>query len=62
MAPLILTLALDKVVKFTPRPLPEFVGTHRTGGWVGPTAGPDILEKKQTSYPYRHSNSRPPNP
>jgi len=31
------------VVNATPRPLypPEKPGTHCTGGWLGPTAGPD---------------------
>jgi hypothetical protein len=40
------------VVSTTPRPLypQERLGTHCTGGWVGPRAGPDRCEK---SRPHR---------
>jgi len=31
---------------FTPLKIP---GTYKPGGWVGPRAGPDILEKRKTS-------------
>jgi len=31
-------------------------GTHRAGGWVGTRAGPDVLEKRQSPFPYQDSN------
>jgi hypothetical protein len=33
-------------------------GTHRSGGWVGPRAGLDDVEKRK-SYLYRDSNCDP---
>lgn len=30
--------------------------THETGGWVGPSAGLDTLEKRQICCPYRESS------
>jgi hypothetical protein len=40
-------------VSFTPLPLlpdERATGTHCTGGWVGPTAGYDVTEKRNDSY------------
>jgi len=40
------------VVKFKPRPiyrLEKKTGTLRTGGWVGPRMGLDVLYKKEIS-------------
>jgi hypothetical protein len=31
-------------------------GTHCIGGWVGPTAGLDTVEKRKISCPYRESD------
>jgi hypothetical protein len=49
-----LTLALDgrRVVSFTPRPIYHWeraVVAPQTGGWVGPTAGLDAVEKEQSN-------------
>jgi len=33
---------------FTPRERPP--GTHWTGGWVGPTAGLDVVVRKRTHF------------
>jgi hypothetical protein len=32
-------------------------GTHWTGGWMGPRAGVDIMEKRRVSFPYWESDS-----
>jgi hypothetical protein len=49
------------VVSTTPRPLypREILGTHCTGGWVGPRAGLDLCEKPR---PYRDSIRGPSSP
>jgi hypothetical protein len=41
----------SRLCRFTP-------GTHWIGGWVGPRAGPDDVEKRN-SWTYRGSNSDP---
>jgi hypothetical protein len=44
---------------FTLRPLYPRVkspGTHWIGGWVGPTAGVYLAEKRKLSCSYRESN------
>jgi hypothetical protein len=40
--------------RFTPREAAP--GTRCIGGWLGPRAGLDIMEKRQISCPYRESN------
>jgi hypothetical protein len=37
-------------------------GTNWIGGWVGPRADLDVLEKRKISFPYRHSKSEPYSP
>jgi len=37
-------------------------GTHWIRGWVGGTAGLDILEKREMSYSCRDSNPVPSSP
>jgi hypothetical protein len=32
-------------------------GTHCIGGWVGPSADLDVMEKKKISWPYREWNT-----
>jgi len=29
---------------------PDYSGTHCIAGWVGPRAGPDVLENRQIAY------------
>jgi hypothetical protein len=63
IALLILNLGTRRgwVVSTTPRPLypREILGTHCTGGWVGPRAGLDVCEKYR---PHRDSISGPSSP
>jgi hypothetical protein len=35
-------------------------GTHCIGGWVGPSAGLDVIEKRKTSCPYREPSPDTP--
>jgi hypothetical protein len=47
------------VVSFMPRPLyprGKIPATHPIWGWVGPGAGLDAVEKRNTSYPCRELN------
>jgi hypothetical protein len=52
------------VISFTPRPLysrgKTSPLTHWKGGWMGPRAGLDVVEKRKILRPYQESN--PPNP
>jgi hypothetical protein len=59
--PLLLISALDggessawRPCRFAPRETAH--DTHCTGGWVGPTAGLDAMNKRITSCPCRESN------
>jgi hypothetical protein len=47
-----------RVVKFTPGPLnpgDRATGTQWIGGWVGHTAGLDLMEEREISFPCRKS-------
>jgi hypothetical protein len=37
-------------------------GSHSLGGWVGPTTGLDILDKRKVCPSYQDSNLGPPSP
>jgi hypothetical protein len=53
------------VASFTPRqiyPRKRARGTHWIGGWIGPRACLEAVEKKKISCPCRESNPRRPAP
>jgi hypothetical protein len=61
VAPVLLALVLDGG-EWSVAPFGCFIagetapGTHFIGGWVGPRAGMDSMEKRRIFYPFRESN------